>query len=88
MSTDFRRELLTWIALLVLLALTCGSAFLPLGRFNVIVNFAIAAAKAALVAWIFMRLRRGTPLLVLVAGAGLVWLSLLVGLTGADYVTR
>src|SRR5205085_1139076 len=29
---------LTWLALMVLLAATCGSAFLPLGRWNLALN--------------------------------------------------
>jgi len=78
----------TWIALLFLLAVTCGSAYLPLGALNVWVNFGIATAKALLVAWIFMHLKRSSALVRLFAAAAFVWLLILAGLSAADYVTR
>ena len=78
----------TWIALLLLLAATCGSSFVPLGRFNVVVNFVIAGIKALLVALVFMHLRRDRPVVWLVAAAGFAWLSLLVGLSLADFLLR
>jgi len=78
----------TWTALLALLALTCGSAYIPLGAFNTGLNFAIATAKALLVAWVFMHLGRGPALVRLFAGAGFVWLLFLVALSSADYLTR
>src|SRR5207253_8900916 len=40
-----RSHLLVWLALLSLLALTAGSSLLPLGRFNLVSNLAIAVAK-------------------------------------------
>ncbi|MGE5143921.1 MAG: cytochrome C oxidase subunit IV family protein [Acidobacteriota bacterium] len=78
----------TWIALLALLAATCGSSFVPMGRFNVVLNFVIAGVKAALVALVFMHLRRDRPIVWLVAAAGFAWLSLLVGLSLADFLLR
>jgi cytochrome c oxidase subunit 4 len=78
----------TWMALLVLLALTCGSAYLPLGQLNTWINFLIAAAKALLVAWMFMHLRDGAGAVRLVAAAAFVWLAMLAGLSAADYFTR
>jgi cytochrome c oxidase subunit 4 len=80
--------MLTWVALLVLLALTTGSAFVPLGGFNVVVNFAIALLKALLVVFVFMHVRRGTPMTRVFAVAGLLWLSLLVGLSATDFAGR
>jgi cytochrome c oxidase subunit 4 len=79
---------LTWAALLVLLALTLGSAYVSMGPWNSIVNMAIAAAKTLLVALYFMHLARASALKRLVAGAALFTLALLFGLSGADYVTR
>jgi cytochrome c oxidase subunit 4 len=76
-----------WIALLVLLALTCGSAYLPMGTWNTVANVAIAMMKACLVAFFFMHIMRGAAYrLVLIAA--LFTLALLVGLSGADYATR
>lgn len=79
---------LTWIALLVLLAATATSSFIPLGGFNTALNLAIACAKALLVALIFMRLRRAGGLIRPVALIGLVMLVVLFGLSGTDYATR
>jgi cytochrome c oxidase subunit 4 len=77
-----------WLALLVLLALTCGSAFIPMGVWNSVANFGIAIAKALLVAWFFMHLSSARAVHRLVAIAALFTLSLLVALTFADYATR
>jgi cytochrome c oxidase subunit 4 len=92
MSTDvralWRRNLPIWAALVVLLGLTCGAAYLPLGPFNVAVGLAIAAAKAAIVALLFMNLRRSSALVRLAAAAGFFWLVVLFALTLSDFVTR
>ena len=82
------RFVLTWIALLVLLALSCGSSFLKLGVFNPIANFGIAIAKAALVITVFMHLGRGPAALRIAAAAGLIGLMLLVGLSATDFAMR
>jgi cytochrome c oxidase subunit 4 len=78
----------TWIALLVLLALTAGSAFIPMGRLNLTVNLAIALAKALLVALFFMHLRDGTPMVRITALVGLLWLAMLALLSLPDYLAR
>lgn len=75
-------------ALLVLLALTAGSAFIPMGAFNTFANLAIAVAKALIVMIIYMRLATDSPLLRMVAMAGFAWLALLVALALADLLTR
>ena len=79
---------LTWIALLVLLALTAASAWLRLGWINTAIGLAIAVLKALLVALVFMRLRRAPWLLRIAALAGVATLALLFVLSGADYATR
>lgn len=78
----------TWIALLALLALTTGSSFIHLGAFNLAANLVIAAAKALLVALVFMHLRHGAPMVRVAAVAGLFWLGLLASLSLVDFVTR
>jgi cytochrome c oxidase subunit IV len=83
-----RPLVLTWIALMALLATTAGCALLRLGWLNTAISLAIALAKALLVAIVFMRLRRSPALLRLAAVAGAVTLVLLFGLSLTDYATR
>ena len=79
---------LTWLMLLALMLASLGSAYLRLGPGNMVAGLAIAATKAALVAWLFMRLREAGALIRLAAVVGLgVWL-ILVALSGVDYQTR
>jgi cytochrome c oxidase subunit 4 len=75
-------------ALLALLALTAGMAFINLGPFSPFVALTIAVAKALLVATFFMELRYSRHLLWVIAVAGVFWLLLLIGGTLADVVTR
>jgi cytochrome c oxidase subunit 4 len=83
-----RHYVITWVGLLVLLAITCGTAYIPLGPFNLVINLAVAVAKALLVVFVFMHVLRGVPMIRLVALAGLLWLSLLVGISLVDLVVR
>ena len=77
-----------WLALLALMLASLGSAYLKLGSWNMVAGLAIAAVKAAIVAWLFMRLRESGALIRLVAVVGLgVWFILLA-LSGVDYETR
>ncbi|HTH45102.1 MAG TPA: cytochrome C oxidase subunit IV family protein, partial [Oxalicibacterium sp.] len=54
---NYKRQLLIWVCLMLLLAATFSSAWLELGFWNTLINFAIAALKAALVVLFFMHLR-------------------------------
>lgn len=87
-SHAYRRNMLVWAALMVLLLLTFGSAYLKLGAWNNVINLAIAAAKALLVAAFFMHLRSASTMLRIVAATALIMLALLFGLSHADYATR
>jgi cytochrome c oxidase subunit 4 len=83
-----RTYVLVWVALMCLLLLTLGSAFVPLGALNSAVNLAIAVAKALLVVFFFMHLRTGHYVLRLVAAAGFFWLAILIGLSLTDFLVR
>jgi len=83
-----RPLVLTWLALMALLATTAACALLRLGWLNTAISLAVALAKAVLVALVFMRLKRAPALLRLAAVAGAVTLILLFGLALADYTTR
>ena len=77
-----------WIALIILTWTTVGVSYLELGEWNVIVALTIAVIKASLVAWIFMGVRYSTRMTRLFVVAGLVWLTIMMLITGADYRTR
>jgi len=85
---ELRRCLKTWLALLLLLALTAGSAWVHLGGWNSALNLLIGALKAGLVAVIYMELAQRDGVIRIAACAGLVMLFILLGLSGADYATR
>ncbi|MFO1397017.1 MAG: cytochrome C oxidase subunit IV family protein [Burkholderiales bacterium] len=88
MTTRTRACVLAWIGLLLLLAATVGSAFVAMGRWNLVANLAIAAAKAAVVVVVFMQLRTASTTTRLAAAAGVAWLALLVLLAGVDFAAR
>lgn len=75
-------------ALLVLLALTYAVSHLDLGPFNIVAALVIAFLKMMLVVLFFMEVRWSSRLTWIVAGAGLFWLVILIGLTLGDYLTR
>ena len=79
---------LTWLGLMLCLALTVGSSYVPMGAWNSVTNMAISCAKALLIAMFFMHLRGAGALLRIAAVVGLVWLALLFGLSGSDFGTR
>ena len=84
----WRRNILFWLALLALLFLTLGAAYLPLGAGNVAVGLAVALVKASLVVMIFMKLGSASPLIKLAAAAGVFWLVFMFALTLSDVVAR
>ena len=82
------RLLFAWAALLILMLLSVGSAYLRVGAGNAAASLGIAAIKTAIVAWWFMQLRLGSATLRTVAVIGLFMLGLLATLSGVDYATR
>jgi cytochrome c oxidase subunit 4 len=77
-----------WLALMLLLALTTGLAFAPLGSATLFVSLTVAAAKALLVLLLFMELKAGNSLIRAFAAAGFFWLMIMIALTAADYTHR
>jgi cytochrome c oxidase subunit IV len=84
----WRRNGLIWLALLALLLTSFGSAYIPLGGWNTFIGIAIAFAKAALVALLFMELSRSRALIRLAGVAGLTFLFVLFGLTTTEVLMR
>jgi cytochrome c oxidase subunit 4 len=83
-----RTYVYTWVALLALLAVTCGSSFLPLGTANVAINIGVAAIKALLVGLVFMRLVAAEPMVRIAAAVGALMLGILAGLSLTDFALR
>lgn len=77
-----------WLALLILLALTTGSAFIPLGAANLFVSLGIAVTKGLIVLLFFMELKASSALVRVFAAAGFFWLMIMIALTTADYTHR
>lgn len=78
----------TFAALLVLLFLTVGGAYISLGPFNLVLALTISVSKTALIVLLFMQARWGTPLLLLAAFAGVFWLGIMFFLVFSDYASR
>lgn len=87
-SLSLRAYVSVFATLLALTGLTTGVAYLDLGVFNPILALSIAAAKALLVALFFMHLVHMKHRTQLVAGAGILWLLILITLTLSDVLTR
>jgi cytochrome c oxidase subunit IV len=77
-----------WLALMLLLAITAGTAFLHLGAGNSIINLAIAAAKVGLIAVFFMHLRQADNAMRLAFGTALLLLFVLAFLSFSDVLSR
>lgn len=78
----------TGIALLLLLGLTVGAAFVNLGPFNTIISMGIALSKAALILLFFMHLVHERPFLWVFVGAGFFWMGIMLVLGLSDYLSR
>ena len=87
-TTSNRTYFFVYLALMILLALTVGAAYLPLGPLHSFVAVGIAILKAGLVAAFFMGLRFSSGRVRLLLAGGLLLLMILIGLSMADYLTR
>jgi cytochrome c oxidase subunit 4 len=88
MREHLRRLAWTWVVLLVLLAGEFGASFLPLSPPLRLLLLVPAALMVAAVATMFMQIGRGPVLVRVFAAAGLLWLSILLGLGSVDPLTR
>jgi len=84
----WRGPLLAWGVLVLLFAISLGSAYVPLGAGNLVLNLSIAAVMAIVLAVFLMDLRNSQILVRIVAIAGLLWLVLMFALTFSDYLSR
>jgi cytochrome c oxidase subunit IV len=77
-----------FLALMILTGLTLWAAYQHLGIWNTPVALGIATAKAVMVALIFMHLKSSPRLTALVVGSSILFLAILILVTGSDYLTR
>ena len=77
-----------WSALLILLGLTVGVAYIQLGPLNTLAALTIAVVKAVIIALYFMHLRFSPRVTWVFAGAGFFWLLIMFTLSFGDYLTR
>ena len=83
-----RSLVLVWLALVALITLSVGGAFVFTGIPNLVVSLGAAAIKAGLIFWFYMHLREEDWLNRIMALGALAWLAILLIMTGADYATR
>lgn len=79
---------LIFVVLLILTVVTYLVSRIELGVWNTPVALGIATVKMSLVALFFMHVIHSTRVTWLVIGASAIWLSLLLGGTLADAMTR
>lgn len=84
----WRSAVVVWALLLTFVLLTLWLAYQPLHRWQLPLALLIAAIKAALVGVVFMETRRAEPFIRLAAAAGLLFVSILLGLTFVDFLSR
>jgi cytochrome c oxidase subunit 4 len=82
-----RVYLITWVALLILMAATVWAAQVDFGRANNFIAMGIAVTKASLVVMFFMQVKGSSKLTIMWAALGFVWLAFLFSIIG-DYLTR
>jgi cytochrome c oxidase subunit 4 len=88
-TTSVATYLVVFVVLVVLTLVTIGVSFIPLGgMWHTVAGMGIALVKATLVVLFFMHALESPRITWIVIGAAIVWLSVLMLLTFADYLTR
>lgn len=78
----------TFLALMVLTVITVIAGFQNFGSWNTPIALGIAVVKAAMVILIFMHAYHSPPVNKLVIVASMFFLTILIGMTLSDYLTR
>lgn len=87
-ASPLKRYVVSWIALLVLTALTVAAASLPHGLWSTPIALAIATTKAVVVIFVFMHLLEHPPVVRLVLAGSLVFVGLLMVFVELDVLRR
>jgi hypothetical protein len=88
MSTRHRQILLGWVGLMLLWAVEFGFSFMHMPRSLRVVLIIPALLRVAVVAFVFMQIRSGPSVVRVFALAGVVWLTIFLGLGSMDPLTR
>lgn len=83
-----RHYVYNFIALMVLMLLTVEAARHDWGAANLPIALVIAITKATLIVLIFMNVRNGTHLVWIFAGAGFLWLLIMISFTVTDFAVH
>lgn len=87
-ETSVRTYVTVFIALILLVALTTGLAYVDLAPVSAVVALVIAATKAVLVILYFMQARSAPRVTQVFVVVGFYWLALLFGGSVGDLLTR
>lgn len=87
-ESSVREYLAVYVALMILLGLTTGLAFVDLRGWSAPVALVIAATKALLVILSFMHVRSASRMTQVFVVAGFYWLALFFAGTLGDVLTR
>ena len=87
-DTSPRVYIVVWLTLLALLALTVGTAYMPLGWAKTPLNLVISVTQAALVMLFSMHLRSAHPLMKIIAVIGFFGIAIMIILSLFDVLTR
>lgn len=79
---------IAWLLMLLLAGMSVLTAFLGMGMWAAIVQFAISAIQTAVLFILFMRLKGPPSLKWVFAASGFFWLLFLYGLSATDYSNR
>ena len=80
--------LLTWIALILLTAVTVTVAGMQLGGLSVAVALLVAAVKGTVVVLFFMHLREEMPIFTIMLIVAIITLTIFIGVTFFDILFR
>jgi cytochrome c oxidase subunit 4 len=87
-QVSYGSYVVTWLALLVLTAITVTAAGMHFGKISVLVALLIATVKAAIVLQIFMHLQHEGKLLHTMVWIVLITLAIFIGMTFTDTLFR
>jgi cytochrome c oxidase subunit 4 len=85
---SIRTNLVIFALLQVLLLVTVGAAYLPMGPLHFPVAMAVATTKAVLIVLFFMHALHSHRLTFVICIAALLWLAIMIALTLGDYHSR